>query len=99
MDNYRFRNRRTAIQVFVGLTLLQLGLRGLAILANERDGNTLDIIGDINGPRFWWLLIPESWTIDLVTRFSFWLLLPAGVILLARAFFVGNRPRQNRSIG
>jgi hypothetical protein len=68
--------------------VLQLGLRGAVLWLSERAGETFDIIGAVNGPRYFWLLVPESWTIDLVTRFAFWLLLPLGVFFLARAFVI-----------
>ena len=88
MVNFRSRNSRAAANTAVGLLLLQLGLRGLAIFLNEQGGNTYDVAGDINGPGYWWLLVPESWTIDIVTRFSFWLLLPLGLFFLVRAGLV-----------
>src|SRR6266496_2243456 len=82
MVNFRSRNSRAAANTAVGLLLLQLGLRGLAIFLNEQGGNTYDVAGDINGPGYWWLLVHKSWTIEIVTRFSFWLLVPLGLFFL-----------------
>ena len=86
MTSSNFPSHRTKlmINVVAGLLTLQLGLRGVALFANERAGNTFDVIGAVNGPQFFWLLVPESWMIDLITRFTFWLLFPASVYFFVR---------------
>lgn len=84
-----FRSRKTLIvNAVAGLLLLQLGLRGVVLFANERAGNTFDVIGALNSREFLWLLVPESWTLDLITRFTFWLLLPSAVFFLVRTLLL-----------
>lgn len=85
MVSFRFPKGNATANALVGLLLLQLGTRGVAIFLNERGGNTYDVAGDFNGRRYWWMLLPESWTLDVVTRFSFWLLLPIGLFFLVRS--------------
>lgn len=96
MVNFRSRRTSVAVNTVIGLMTLQLGLRGLVVLLNESGGNTYDVIGDVNGPKYWWLLIPESWTLDLVTRFSFWFLLPLSVVFFARAVVLARSDAPQR---
>lgn len=88
LNNSRSHRTHVTLNAVAGILTLQLGLRGAVLLGNERGGNTFDVIGAVNGPEFFWLLIPESWTLDLITRFSFWLLLPASLYFLVRALLL-----------
>lgn len=85
MISSRYRRRQSALTAVLGLVILQLGIRGVFVHLQESNGNTYDVIGDVNGPEFGWMLIPESWAIDLITRYTYWLLLLVGTVLLIRA--------------
>jgi hypothetical protein len=87
-NRYPSHKANCLVNATIGLVALQLGLRGVVLWLSERAGETFDVIGAVNGPKYFWLLVPESWTIDLITRFAFWLLLPVGIFFLSRAFVV-----------
>lgn len=93
MVSFRSRRQTVAVNAVLGLVMLQLGVRGFILWLNETGGNTHDVIGDINGPKYWWMLIPESWTIDLIVRSTFWVLLPLAVFFLARAAAASSVPK------
>lgn len=90
MGKSRFLKRRLA---FWGLAAVsfQLAIRGAVLRLQESDGAAYDALGAENGPEYFWMLVPENETLDLLTQSAFPLLLVLGLVFLAAAINPGGR--------
>jgi hypothetical protein len=84
MGKFPFRKRRIAFWGAAALAL-QLAARGAVIRLHERGGSSYETLGADNGPEYFWMLVPESETLDLVTQSAFPLLFVLSVVFVAAA--------------